>query len=918
MHLRCTYVLFIFLLFSFAGLLAQTGAIQGIVFDTENNEYLPGANVILKGQTVGTSSDRDGFFRIDNVKPGVYALEISYIGYESFTDEITVKAGEKTQVKAGLKPTYMEGETVVVYGQSFGQARALNQQKTADNIVNIVASEQMGRFPDPNSAEAIQRLPGISVQRDQGEGRYVVLRGTAPRLSNVTINGAQIPSPEGDDRFVALDVIPADQLAALEVTKSITPEMDGEAIGGTVNLVTRSAFDYPKPTLKITLAPGYNNLMEDFNYQGAFSYGRRFTEDGKLGILVSGSYYRTNRGSDNNEMEWGDEEFNGTDRKVLEALEIRDYEVIRDRIGLSSTIDYKLSENSSFFFRGTYNRYSDSENRRRLLFDFSDGDYQSQNQVEQFVAERELKDRYEVQDIYSVRAGGEHHFNKLAVDYSLSYSYAQEDEPDRHDIVFEMEDLNGSYNMSNPNTPTWNITSGQDIYDPASFEFNELVIENNLTTDQNLTGGLNIAYPYLLGGNRGELKFGLKYRQKQKDRNNKVEIYDWDGADDLTMDRLVGDFEDEDFQDGKYKIGLSPEPDKVKDFFDNNRSDFELEFDDTREDSDAEDFEASEDVIAGYIQSRYDIDNLRLLGGVRIEQTNIDYTGYEVQFDTAGDYASTGKVSETNDYMHVLPMIHARYRLGANTNLRAAWTNSIARPNYFDLVPYRLINREDEEMEIGNVALDATESMNTDLMFEHYLESLGIISAGIFHKNITNYIFIQQYEISGGEYDGYEVEQPVNAGDAQLFGIELSLQRRFHCLPGFLNGLGIYANYTYTWSETEIDGRDDKISLPGQAKHTGNFALSYEKYRFSGRVALNWHGEYISEVGEEAMDDVYYRDHFQVDVSAGYQIMPNLSIFAEFINLNNEPLRYYMGESSRPIQREFYSWWSHLGVKWEM
>jgi TonB-dependent receptor len=898
---------------------AQSGVIQGTVYDESSEEYLPGANVSIKGTNISTSTDRNGVFRLRNIQQGTYTILVSYIGYESMEKEVEVKTDEITLVDVKLKSSIIDLGSVVVVGQRFGQSRALNQQKTSDRIVNIVAADQIGRFPDPNSAEAIQRLPGISVQRDQGEGRYVVLRGTEPRLSSMTINGDQIPSPEGDVRYAALDVIPADQLSALEVTKAITPEMDGESIGGTVNLITKSAFDYPDKVVKFTLAPGYNDLMQDYNFQSAFTYGDRLTPDEKMGLMISGSYYRTNRGSDNNEMEWDDEEFGGAEKKVINSLELRDYEVIRDRLGLSTTLDYKLNRNSTLYWRGIYNRYGDDEHRRTLNPAFDKGEYVSPNNVSDFAVERELKDRYEVQDVYSAKGGVKHEFSKLALEYSVAYSYAQEEEPDRYDSNFEFEDdVSGAYDISDPELPKWNITSDHDIYDPAAYEFDELVIENNLTTDQSLTGKIDLSYPYVLASYRGELKSGIQYRRKMKDRENKVDIYGWEGDDDLTMDQVVGDFEDTDFMSGEYKMGLFQDPDKVIDFFKDNKSSFELDEDGSREDTDSGNYEATEDVIAGYAQTKFDIRHLRILGGLRVEQTMIDYTGNELMFNEEGDYESTKSISEDNSYLHILPMIHARCRPEPNTNIRLAWTNSIARPNYFDLVPYRIVNREDEEMEIGNPDLEATESMNTDLMLEHYLKSMGVISAGLFYKDISNYIYISEYDMEGGEYDGYEVTQPVNSAEARLLGVEMGLQSQFDFLPGFLSGFGAYANYTYTWSEAEVDGRDDKIRLPGQAKHTANLALSYEKYGFSGRVAMNLHGSYISEVGTEPEDDVYYHDHTQIDVSASYRLLRNLSIFGEFINLGDEPLRFYQAETSRPIQREFYSWWAHVGLKWEI
>jgi hypothetical protein len=259
------------------------GRVVGRVTDASTGDYLPGANVMIKGTAFGAASDREGRYRIDNVPPGNFTLVVSYIGYNDYSAEISVAAGSTVNQDIALKQTYVEMKEVTVLGLREGQMKALSQQKTATNIKNIVDAEQMQRFPDLNSAEVLQRVSGVSVTRDQGEGRFVLVRGMAAQLSTMTINGEKIPSPQGDVRYVALDAIAADQLAGIEVTKAITPDMDGNAIGGSVNLRTKSAFDYPGRVLNVTTGSGYDHIRSKPIFQGGLTYGNRFGANQNIG-----------------------------------------------------------------------------------------------------------------------------------------------------------------------------------------------------------------------------------------------------------------------------------------------------------------------------------------------------------------------------------------------------------------------------------------------------------------------------------------------------------------------------------------------------------------------------------------------------------------------------------------------------------
>jgi len=274
------------------------GIVSGRVVDFENLA-LPGANVFIKSLHKGVVTDNNGFYRILGLDPGNYVISLSYVGYKPIEKKVSVIEGETKNIDFQMTENEVIGE-VVIKGNAGGVLKALNQQLTAPSIMNVISSDQVGRFPDPNIGDALKRIPGIHVQYDQGEAKLISIRGTDPSKSTVSINGTSMPGT-GDDRAVGVDAIPADMVQSIEVSKAITPDMDGDAIGGAVNLVTRKA-PYDK-RLSVSLASGYNFLTEDPQINGSVIFGDRYFKD-KLGVIGSASVYEQKLGSNKHNSSW--------------------------------------------------------------------------------------------------------------------------------------------------------------------------------------------------------------------------------------------------------------------------------------------------------------------------------------------------------------------------------------------------------------------------------------------------------------------------------------------------------------------------------------------------------------------------------------------------------------------------------------
>ena len=419
---------------------AQTGALTGRVLD-EGNLPLPGATLTLNGEGIAVT-DQDGRYNLRNLPTGTHELTTTYIGFTAENQTITVTSGATTEMDVRLSPGVFLAEVAVI-SQLRGQSRALSQQQSAINITNVIAADQIGRFPDQNIGDALKRVPGISVQYDQGEARFGNVRGTPPQLNSVMVNGERIPSAEAEDRSIQLDLIPADMIQAVEVSKAVTPDMDADAIGGAINLVTRAA-PYER-RISGTLGGGYNLLANEPTFNGSLIYGDRYA-GGKLGVIVSGSYFDNNLGSDNVEAEWTYDDDNDNDRfdegerDYPEEIQIRQYYLQRIRQSYSLSLDYKFDANNTIFLRSIYNHRNDWENRYRVVYgDIAEEDGQWTAELERETkagTEDEKFARLEDQRMMNFSLSGEHLLGKLKTTWSANYARASEDRPNERYLTY--------------------------------------------------------------------------------------------------------------------------------------------------------------------------------------------------------------------------------------------------------------------------------------------------------------------------------------------------------------------------------------------------------------------------------------------------------------------------------------------------
>ena len=883
------------------------GSIAGRIIDQESLP-LPGATIVIKSANVGVISDANGFYRINRLNDGVYTVEVSYIGFKNISAELTVKTGKVTEhdfvLEAGI-----DIDEVVVNGAIQGQSKALNQQRNSVNVTNVISSDQVGRFPDQNVGDALKRIPGINVQYDQGEARFGHVRGLAPEYNSVTIDGDRIPSAEAETRSVQLDLIPADMVQSIEVSKVVTPEMDGDAIGGAINLVTKS--NPYKQRIAGSLGTTYNALTGKPAGNFALMYANR-AFDNKLGYTLAASVQDHKLGSDDIEAEW-DENGQMTD------FQVRTYLVQRLRQSYSAAFDYEFNPNHKIDAKIMYNHRNDWENRYRLRYKDLDEDVAK--------IERELKAgsadnknaRLEDQRTFHIALGGEHQLGAVEMDWKGSYAKASETRPHERYLTYVMKKVDFTQDVSDTRKPMViiNTADAQDFN--SNWGFDEITEEFQYTDDIDKNFKVDFKLPISEGAFANSLKFGMKYKGKSKQRDNDFYDVTPTNEDQFNADAMNHTIvvTKENYLSGNYVAGTFVDREYL--------GSLDLESSDYTREQNLEElagnFNASEDITAAYLRFDQKISKLDLVAGFRFEHTGIAYQGKELTLNEDGDVVSLNNTQEaTSNYNNFLPSLLLKYNISKDSKLKFAYSNTIARPKYIGLVPRVEINNEDNEISIGNPDLIPTTSMNFDLMYENYFQSIGIFSAGVFYKNMKDFIAEvaqNDFVYNGNEWDKFT--QYLNAGDATILGFELALQRQFDFLPGFLKQTGFYTNYTYTNStvtESNVEDRNaDELSLPGTPTHNFNASLYYEGEKLSARASFNFASDFIDEFGGEAFEDRYYDKVTYLDLNASYQVNKNFVAYVEANNLLNQPLSYYQGSPEFMMQDEYYNVRINLGVK---
>lgn len=802
-------------------------------------------------------------------------------------------------------------ETVVIAGQRSSMKRALAAQQKADNIVSIVSSDDIGGLPDKNAAEALARLPGVAVQRDQGEGRYIVVRGMGPDYNAVTINGASVPSPEAGRRAVALDVLPAGLIRSLEVSKTLMPEQDANSLGGSVDVKSLSAFDLPGSALSFQAGASRDQNTGKTSPNAGALWVERFL-DGKLGVAAGISGERRKFGSDN--VETG----GAWNQGKLSSLELRDYLPQRERNALALNLDYRPQAGESLYLHTFLSRFSDEEVRDRLSLSNIAGGVASPDTPFTARAERRLRQRTYTQQIGSAVVGGELRMGDWKLAASGGASRATEATPESiNDARFRASANVAGLRFAGTEVPR--LSGPASLLDAASYNLQGITLQARDSRDAERHVKLDLSRHLALGEASVDVKGGVKASRRSKDNDteqwgytsSKAASGNYWGAGSVSMSGFTQGALDYPFANLGPGLNAAAIRARVAGL---DRAGARL-----APESNLNDFSMDEDIDSAYLQAGADIGNWRLLAGVRHERTSFAARGQQVS--ASGLQA----VSHSNDYANWLPNLQARFDIDKDTSVRAAWTNAVVRANFSQLAPGVSLASNTEAV-IGNPDLKPLKAANVDLGIERMLGADGAVSAYLYSKDIKNFSYTTDLAGSGA-WAGYTTATSYANGDkARVNGIELSYSQSLRMLPPPFNGIIVGANASFNGAKATI-GRFDKASggqltrqirLPGQSKQIVNLMLGYESGPVSTRLALNHKSPYLLEVGADLLDasqDRYVDAQRQVDFSFGYQINKRVQLVFEGINLNNETYYAYQGTKPYNVQYEQYGRTFKLSLK---
>jgi TonB-dependent receptor len=909
-------------------------SITGHIVDVAGG-VLQGALVTVQPSGYSSVSDNQGQYSVTNLPAGKCTVTISYSGFASFTKNVELTEGQTVSLDAALQVAPSD-QSISVHGDLEGEAEQIQIQKTSADIVNVLSADVITSLPNANIADAVGRLPGVTLERDEGEGKYVQVRGTEPRLTNVTVDGINVPSPEVAVRQIKLDVIPADLVDAVVLEKTLSASQDGDAIGGTVDLRLKNAGD--QPTLIISGIGGYTPIIGGrFVGQTSATVGQRFGASKQFGALIGFTYDYNGRGIDDIEPAVDP----GFATPLYDSIDLREYRYQRTRWGLAGGADDRLSKDSDIYLHYLYSDFKDYGNKwvYTLTNDGMCGPVPLPTQCgDGFTTSQRTPDY----SILSVSGGGKHVFSNSWVAWDVSASNGRELQAAGNPGV--SFGYNGSANCfydptvtKTPYRPQWNsacTAPGSGIFDPTQYSMTEFDTSSGPTDQVSLQGSATYGKNYKWGSHDGTLQFGAKIRNSHNYQNAVSPV--WDPNDNFLMSQFLSGFKNSNYYNRSYSIGPVTSYGRLNNFFNDNPGDFTEDVSATHLGSDSANYNLTERVTAGYIMNTLRWGRWSLQTGLRLEATQLDILGFNVTNDANGNWTGTTPVRTSQWYIDPLPSVQLRYQVTANSDIRAVYGRGLSRPNPYDLVPYSTVDQSTNPytISLGNPNLKAEHANDFDILYEHYLQPYGVIQGGFFYKQLIDPIYYT---------NGLDATSPlcpasqgtcttstiVNGSNAHVGGVELAYLQQFGRLPSFLSGLGMAANYTYTYSQAHgIPGRIDSPALQRQAPNSFNIGPSYDRGRLSVHLGMTYNSAMIyqyqftpatdpSNLGLKGpAGDIYLYSHFQIDAQASYRVHGGLTLLVQGENLTNEVFGFYTGSKIYVDQREYYSPTFSAGFRW--
>lgn len=819
-----------------------------------------------------------------------------------------------------VAPTSTANGTDVVVIGTRANRHARDEERTAPNLVNVQAAEEIVKYPDFNAAEALGRVPGVSLAIDTGEGRFVNIRGIDGNLNGTTFGGVTLLNTQpggtyfgGGGRAVELDTVPIGSIDRLVVRKTSLPDQEAEGLGGSVELTPRTAVGLRKPFFDATLGGGYQNAHNNADvFVGEAAAGTTFGPNRQFAAVLTGSFHTDRRGFDDVEPGLLDAVQPGTPGdKTLDTLDLRRYDYNRRRFGFGGEFDWNPSATSHYYLRANNAGYTESVHRSILQYrglgdtTTTSGNIITASGVDARVT---LRDEQETHLNFIAAAGGHNDLGVVALDYQLSYTASTyHRDYDRNSTFRRIGQSAFTVAYDNITLPYPTLSqSGFNPSDPTQFTLTGATNTTERAHDREYAAVLSVTIPTTLLGGDGAFKLGGKGRFRDKiDQPNNMT---YTGVPATSLSAVLGGGPYTNYYDGAYNVGYAPNINGVRAILaplaqvvtaanaQRNASGF---------------LNDTENVYAGYAQYQGTFGKLGVLAGVRIENTDGTYRGTTVT--SSNTFTPSSRAS---NYTNVFPTVQLRYDLSHDNAVRATWSTGIGRPGFLQLLSGAVVDIGNQAVSVGNPNLKPTTVNAFDVQVDHYLPHSGVISLGAFDKEFRNYIVNSiAFDNAYPGIDGRTtITSYANTGSSYARGFEAQYSQTFSMLPAPFDGVGMLGNVTYVWSRFDIRP-GERSRLPGTSPLTYNVALSYEAHRAQVRLSLSHVDAAIFGVGGAPGFDTFEDQRTQLDLTTSYQLFKRMQFYFNARNLTNSPLRYYEGFSNRTVQREFYDQSYEAGVR---
>ncbi len=850
-----------------------------------------------------------------------------------------VAFGQDTQPQ----PAGSAVERIVIQAQQATTSDARAAQQEAPNLINVMSAAEMRKLPDVNIAETVRRIPGISLETDTGEGRFINIRGIDADLNSTTFGGLRLPpsnnaSPFGGGRAVALDAIPTGLVGAITVTKTNLPDQDAEALGGTIEITPKTAPRSGKPFLDLRVGTGREQLRGTNITDLSVSAGTRFGGSGDniaagkvesyadkpFSVVFTASYYEDKRGIDDVEPGFIDSDPYAYPSRAYAGWDQRYYQYNRKRHGIGIDLGYQPDRDNSYYVRAFDAGYTETVLRNRLTVTpdgsptFANGVFTDGLTANGF--DKTLRDEKEKINNQVFVAGGKNIIGDKVLDYRVGLTRGSFKKLYDYNSDFNFTPASGTvtYNSSgNGNTPNFSVV-GADYLNPANYALVKFQNSTQDIQDEEKSTAVNFKMPVKWAGFEDEsIKIGANGRWRKRDASGQPYSYTGIPAIPLTSVSSGGNVN---FYDGQYNNGPHINSGSLQGTLASNQT---ISANDainaamqTQHDK--------EDVYAVYGQYQMERGSLGVTAGGRFEATRASYDAFGKVTDANTGVTSTFPVSANRSYSNFFPSLQAKYELMPSTLVRAAFSSTIARPGFSQVTPSLVINPAANTVSQGNPNLKPATAQSFDLSLERYLSESGIVSIGLFDKEFKDYIatgVTSQTYPNNGLFAGFTGPAHIysfrNLDKSHARGLELNYEQRFKDLPDLLSGLGAGMNYTYVDSKFEIRP-GEYSSLPSTSKHTANATIFYEKNGLNLRLGGYYVSRNLFGIGSSSGMDVFSEPRTSVDFGSSYAVTKTVSVYFNAKNLTNTPMTFTEGSSDRVIQREFYGKTYQLGLDFKL